>query len=81
MKHSIPPLYLDLPTVALFVALSESTVQSMVREKAFPQPRELSARRVGWLYREVEQWAENRPIADNLPPENTGARKPKCAAN
>jgi len=81
MKNSVPRLYLDLPEVALTVALSESAVQRLVREKGFPQPRELSPRRVGWLYREVEEWAEQRPIADNLPPANTGAKKTKCAAN
>jgi prophage regulatory protein len=81
MKNLVPPLLLDLPTVAVFVSLSESAVQRLVREKAFPQPRELSPRRVGWLYREVEAWAEERPVADNLPPENTGAKKSKCKTN
>jgi len=72
---SIKPAYLDLPCVAAFVALSESTVQKMIREDDFPKPRLISGRRVGWLVREVEAWAESRPVSDLAPPPNTGARK------
>lgn len=64
------PAILDLPAVCSFVALSESTVQKLVREQEFPKPRQLSGRRVGWLTREVEEWIEARPIADLLPPVN-----------
>jgi prophage regulatory protein len=66
------PLYLDLSAVAIAVALAETTIQKLVREKAFPQPRKLSGRRVGWLVREIEEWAEARPVSDLLPPHNTG---------
>jgi prophage regulatory protein len=81
MKAFVPPLYLDLPAVAATVSLSEPSIQRLVRENSFPAPRELSNRRVAWLYREVEEWAEQRPIANNLPPENTGGRKKKCVTN
>ncbi len=64
------PAILDLPAVSNYVALSESTVQKLVREHGFPRPRQLSGRRVGWLTKEVEAWVESRPIADLLPPEN-----------
>lgn len=70
-------LFFDLPTVADQVSLSESTIQAMVVRGEFPAPRKLSGRRVGWLTREIEQWAEDRPVSDLLPPENTGAKKPK----
>jgi prophage regulatory protein len=76
---SARPLYLDKPTVAQFVALSETTVERLVRENGFPKPRVLSGRRVAWLTREVEAWAESRPVSDLLPPPNTGARKGKGA--
>ncbi|MEM5387292.1 AlpA family phage regulatory protein [Paraburkholderia phymatum] len=66
------PLYLDLPAVAAAVALSETSVQKLVRENQFPKPRMLSGRRVAWLTREVEAWAEERPVSDLLPPPNTG---------
>lgn len=81
MKTAVPPLYLELPAVAATVALSVASVQRLVREGGFPQPRSLSARRVAWLYREVVDWAEQRPVADNLPPSNTSGRKKKCEAN
>lgn len=76
--------FLDLTAVANSVALGEATVQMMVREGKFPQPRELSPRRVGWLVSEVEDWARRRPVANMLPPSNTGhtnrpGRKAKIA--
>lgn len=67
--------YLDKAAVAEAVALSESTVEKLVRENEFPKPRTLSGRRVAWLVREVEEWAENRPVSDLLPPKNTGRRR------
>lgn len=69
------PAYIDLPATAQFIALSESTVQKLVRESEFPKPRLLSGRRVAWLVREVEEWAEARPVADLLPPVNCGYGK------
>lgn len=78
MKIAVPPLYLGLPEVAAAMSLSETSIQRLVREGAFPPPRSLSGRRVAWLYREVEEWAEQRPVSENLPPENTSRRTPKC---
>lgn len=62
------PIYLDLRGVAEAVSLSESNVKKLVREKQFPEPRMLSGRRVAWLVREVEAWAEARPKSNLLPP-------------
>lgn len=76
-EAQIPVIYVDLPTVAAIVSLSEASVQKLVREDAFPRPRQLSGRRVAWLVREVTEWAESRPPSDLLPPANTGARKSK----
>ena len=72
-----PPIFLDLPAVAEAVALSVSTVQELVRQEDFPKPRQLSGRRVGWLLREVTEWAESRPVSNLPPPPNTGAPKPR----
>lgn len=69
---SMKPLYLDLCTVAATVSLSEASVQKLVRESQFPKPRMLSGRRVAWLTREIEEWAEDRPTSGLLPPPNTG---------
>ncbi len=75
MKHTTKPLYVDLPTAAAITALSESSIQRAVREGHFPRPRQLGPRRVAWLHREVEEWAESRPVSDLPPPENTSGNK------
>lgn len=67
-------IYLDLQSVAAAVSLSETSVQQLVREDAFPKPRKISSRRVAWLLREVQEWAEARPVSDLPPPPNTGRR-------
>lgn len=67
-------IYLDLQSVAAAISLSETSVQQLVREDVFPKPRKISARRVGWLLREVQEWAEARPVSDLPPPPNTGRR-------
>jgi prophage regulatory protein len=72
VKQIIKPIYVDLQTVAAMVALSEANIQRQVRENSFPPPRVVSARRVAWLVREVEAWAEERPVSQLLPPANTG---------
>nr|WP_084545524.1 AlpA family phage regulatory protein [Cupriavidus malaysiensis] len=71
---SAKPLYVDLSTAAAIVALSETSVQKLVREEAFPKPRLLSKHRVGWLIRELEEWAETRPVSELPPPPNTSRR-------
>lgn len=77
---AVKPAYLDIAGACSFVALGESTLQKLVRENKFPKPRELSDRRVAWLVRELEEWAESRPVSEQLPPENTGAKKPAAAS-
>ncbi|MCA1860955.1 AlpA family phage regulatory protein [Janthinobacterium sp. HSC-3S05] len=69
------PIYVDLPSVASLVTLATATIQRMVREGVFPKPRQLSANRVAWLLREVEQWAEERPVSEIAPPLNTRRQK------
>ncbi|MEX3636001.1 helix-turn-helix transcriptional regulator [Paraburkholderia sp. BR14320] len=72
MKQDVKPVYLDREAVARFVSLSEPSVQKLVREKKFPQPRLISAHRVAWLISEVEEWARERPVASLLPPPSGG---------
>lgn len=72
------PLYLELPSVVALVSLAEATIQREIREGKFPRPRQISGRRVGWLVRELEEWAENRPVSELPPPPNTGKPKPKA---
>jgi prophage regulatory protein len=62
------PIFLDLAGTAEAVSLSTGNIRKLVRLGEFPKPRELSARRVGWLVREIEEWSESRPLANMLPP-------------
>lgn len=79
-KISLPPIFLDLPTVASTVALSTAAIERLERDGDFPKRRLLSGRRVGWLLREVQEWAESRPVSNLPPPPNTGAPKRRAAA-
>jgi prophage regulatory protein len=75
MNAVLKRIYLDLPEVAEVTTLATATIQKLVREDAFPKPRQLSGRRVAWLVREIEEWAEQRPTSELLPPANTGGKK------
>ncbi|WP_089083005.1 helix-turn-helix transcriptional regulator [Aquitalea magnusonii] len=76
-KAFIQPIFIDLPSVAAALSISISTVQALVRAGDLPGPRKISGGRVGWLWREVVEWAESRPLSDIPPPQNTGAKKPR----
>ncbi len=69
---ALKPAYLDRDSAAAFVSLSVNALERMVASRDFPQPRQLTSRRVGWLVREVEEWAESRPVSSNLPVANSG---------
>jgi prophage regulatory protein len=75
-----PRFLMSLHTVCEAVDLSPATWQRMVRKGEAPQPRLASKARVAWLAREVEAWAEARPVSDLPPPPNTGSRKGKGRA-
>lgn len=47
--------------------ISERTLDGLVAKGSLPPPRQISAGRVGWLWRELEQAAEQLPVSD-LPP-------------
>lgn len=71
------PACLDKPDAARYCSLSVSSVERLLREGDFPKPRLLSGKRVGYLVRELDAWLESRPVAELLPPPNTGAPKPR----
>lgn len=75
--QAVKPLVMDVPRLSDYLSMSESTLQRLVREGKFPKPRQLSGRRVGWLTHEVDEWATTLPVSELLPPENTGAAKPR----
>ena len=76
MRVTIKPAYLEREQAAAFVALSESTLLTLVRQGDFPKPRQLSRQRTAWLVRELEEWCEQRPVSDLPPPPNAGRRRP-----
>lgn len=75
------PAALPREAAALYVGLSLSTFEKAVREKTAPQPRQLSGRRVVWLRHELDAWLLASPVSEQLPPANTGAKKPRQPLN
>lgn len=73
----VAPAALEREAAAAYLALSVSTFERLVREKSLPAPRQVADRRVAWLRTELDEWLQARPISDLLPPENTGAPKPR----
>jgi predicted DNA-binding transcriptional regulator AlpA len=51
----IPP-FQDLPTLAAHTCLGEATIERMVKDGRFPQPRRKKAGKNLWVWREVEQF-------------------------
>lgn len=76
-KIPVTPIFLDLPTVSEVIAMSTAAIERLERDGNFPKRRQLSGRRVGWLMREVQEWAESRPVSQLPPPPNTCAPKPR----
>jgi prophage regulatory protein len=68
----LKPAFLDKPGVAEYVSLSTFTIERLVQQGSFPQSRKISDKRVGWLVRDVDEWAESRPLSSNLPVANCG---------
>lgn len=66
---------------AQLLCMSVGTFTKLVQSGEAPKPRQLSPGRVGWLVSELDAWAEKRPVSDIAPPANTGAPKPRKAAN
>ena len=64
---AIPPLYIDPEKAPEVVALSRTAIDKLEAAGEFPKRRKLSARRVAYLYRELVEWAESRPVSDLLP--------------
>ena len=70
--NKIKPAFFDRAAVAEYVSLSIGTMESLIQKGVFPSPRQLTEKRVGWLVREVDEWAETRPKSSNLPVANCG---------
>lgn len=62
-----PPLMVDRHQAAAALGVSDGTVESLVRAGELPPPRRISAGRTGWLWRELQEFAETRPVSNALP--------------
>lgn len=77
---NIQPIIVKKEVAAVIVSLSESTIDNLEKVGDFPRRRKISSGSVGYLVRELEEWAESRPVSDLLPAPNCGhgrAGKPK----
>jgi prophage regulatory protein len=72
-----PPLIVARENAAVALGVSDSTVEALVRSGELPPPRRISKGRTGWLWRELQEFAETRPVSDAAP---GPGRKPQDAA-
>ncbi len=49
------------------LGVSERTLDALVAAGEAPAPRKISKGRVGWLWRELVEFAESRPVSDIKP--------------
>lgn len=69
---------LDREAAAAYLSLGVTTFERLVQAKEAPQPRKFpGARRVAWLRSELDAWLQSLPESTLLPPDNTGAPKPR----
>ncbi|HEV3112185.1 MAG TPA: AlpA family phage regulatory protein [Candidatus Binataceae bacterium] len=54
---------LDRKELRKKVKLSDATIWRLRRQKMFPEPVKLSARRVGWRLSDVDTWLKNGGVA------------------
>ena len=72
------PGALDKEMAAAYCSVGVTTFEQMVQEKIAPQPRRFPGRRrVAWLRPELDAFLSSLPISDLMPPDNTGAKKPR----
>ena len=69
---NIRPIIVKKDMAAVIVALSESTIDNLEKAGDFPKRRKISSGSVGYLMRELEEWAESRPVSDLLPVTDSG---------
>lgn len=69
----IEPLFVDKKSAAAMLAnLGVTTFEELSRTEPLLQPRQISARRVGYLVDDLRKWAASRPVSDQLPPPDSG---------
>jgi prophage regulatory protein len=67
MSTNPPHIFVDREKAAELAFVSVRTWESLVAAGEAPKPRKVSKQLVRWLYREVIEWAESRPVSDHQP--------------
>lgn len=62
MQHQNNLKFLREPQVSALTGLSKSTRWRLEKDGCFPKKRQLSAKSVGWLAPEIEEWIKTRII-------------------
>lgn len=62
-----PPLLVARDNAAQALGISERTLEGLVRDGKLPPPRKISQGRTGWLWRELQDFAEALPVSDLAP--------------
>jgi prophage regulatory protein len=71
-------LYFAKSELPALTTLSETAIDEEIRKGQFPKPRQIGGRRVGYFIDDILEWARSRPVSDQPPPANTGAKKPRA---
>lgn len=61
------PLLVSRDDAAAALGVSDSTIEALVRSGELPPQRRISKGRTGWLWRELQEFAETRPVSDAAP--------------
>ncbi len=69
------PLFMAKCDAAVYLSISETSLERLVADGDLPKPRKLSQGRVAWLVEELDTWGRSRPVSDLLPPANSGKRR------
>ncbi len=57
------PILLSRKDLIKVVGMAYSTIWRLERSGSFPKRRTIAPNRVGWLYSEIEEWANSRKAA------------------
>lgn len=62
-----PPLIVDRHQAAAALSISDTLLENLVRAGELPPPLRISKGRPGWLWRELVEFSESRPVSDAAP--------------
>ncbi len=72
LSVNIQPVLVSKEVAAQILGgISVTTFEDGVRDNVYPQPRQISPGRVGWLYSELAELGSKLPVSKGLPPKNS----------